>query len=185
MCAMRALTFALAFLFSASGFAPASAQTAPRHVPPSDTTVPVGARLVLQVIGEGVQIYNCVQRDGIRAWTLNAPDAKLLDPASHQVLGIHGKGPMWQWNDGSAVSGKVARSQPSTEPGSMPWLLLAASPLGDQKGILSTVIWVRRSETHGGDVPASPCAEAQVGTTVRVAYSALYTFYSADTPVAR
>ena len=173
---LPALTLAL--LSSTAGFA----QIAPRPVPPSDTTVPVGARLVLQVLGDGVQIYTCAARSGAPAWSFQAPEANLLDPATHQVLGKHGAGPMWVWNDGSAVSGKVVRTQASTETGSVPWLLLAATPLGDQKGILSPVIWVRRSETHGGAVPAGVCGIAQVGTAVRVPYHALYTFYSADTP---
>ena len=180
---MRAFfsTLTLELLCSAPGFA----QIAPRPVPPSDTTVPVGARLVLQVIGDGVQIYTCAAKNGAPAWTFQAPEANLLDPATQQVLGKHGAGPMWVWNDGSAVSGKVVRTQAAIEAGSVPWLLLAATPLGDQKGILTSVIWVRRSETHGGLAPVGVCGTAQIFRAVCVAYSALYTFYSADTPASQ
>ncbi len=157
----------------------APAQIAPRPVPPSDTTVPVGARLVAQVIGQGMQVYNCAEVNGAPAWKFQAPDAKLLDPATHAQLGTHGAGPMWRWNDGSAVSGKVVVSQASDEPGNIPWLLLAASPLGEQKGLLTPIVWVRRSETKGGLGPTSGCNQAHVGQVTQVPYTALYTFYSA------
>lgn len=182
---MSALKFAAAVLISATYLVPAVGQIAPRPVPPSDTTVPVGARLLAQVIGDGVQIYKCVERNGALIWDFQAPEAKLLDPATRQVLGAHGAGPMWRWNDNSAVSGKVLRTQASLEADSVPWLLLAASPLGDQKGLLSPVIYVRRSETHGGKAPAGNCVESQVGTMARVPYNALYGFYTADTPVSQ
>ena len=160
----------------------AFAQIAPRPVPPSDTTVPVGARLLIQVIGDGVQVYNCASRNGVLGWTFQQPEAKLLDPATHAQLGTHGAGPMWVWNDGSAVAGKVTVSQPSQEAGSVPWLLLAASPLGEQKGMLTPVVWVRRSETHGGAAPVGGCDDAHQGTVQRVHYTALYDFYSVGTP---
>jgi hypothetical protein len=181
---MRLLPIALALFgsFTASWGNGALAQIAPRHVPPSDTTVPVGARLLIQVIGEGAQIYTCTRKDGALAWNFQAPDAKLLDPATHAQLGTHGAGPMWRWNDGSAVSGKVTVSQASIEPDSLPWLLLAATPLGEGKGILNPVVWVRRSETHGGLAPAIGCDAAHEGRTTHVTYQALYTFYSVGTP---
>ena len=186
---MRPLSFAAALVFF--GFLSfgrdgiAVAQIAPRHVPPSDTTVPVGARLLLQVLGEGVQIYDCTLRNKRPAWDFHAPEAKLLDPATHEQLGIHGAGPMWRWKDGSALSGKVVVSQVSQEAGSVPWLLLAATPLGDRKGMLTPVVWVRRSETHGGIAPISGCDANHVGRTERVRYGALYTFYSVDPPTGR
>ncbi len=175
---MRALTLSLVVSLATV----ASAQIAPRHVPPSDTTVPVGARLLAQVIGQGVQIYDCTRRSGVVGWVFQAPRATLVDPSTHAPLGTHSAGPMWKWNDGSAVSGKVVVSQPSQEQGSVPWLLLAAYPLGEQKGLLTPVIWVRRSETHGGAMPPTGCNDLNVGKTVRVSYTALYTFYTADTP---
>ena len=72
--------------------------------------------------------------------------------------------------------------QPSPEAGSVPWLLLAATPLGEQKGLLTPVVWVRRSETHGGAASVGGCDDAHQGTTQRVPYTALYDFYSVGTP---
>ncbi len=183
---MRLPSFAIALVLlgplSASWGSEALGQIAPRHVPPSDITVPVGARLLIQVIGEGAQIYTCTRKNGPLAWSFEAPDAKLLDPATHAELGTHGAGPMWRWNDGSAVSGKVTVSQASIEPDSLPWLLLAATPLGDKKGILTPVVWVRRAETQGGLAPGFACDAAHEGKSNRVPYKALYTFYSVGTP---
>ena len=158
------------------------AQIAPRPVPPSDKTVPVGARLQITARGEGVQIYTCTRKNNALAWIFQAPEAKLLDPATHAQLGTHGAGPMWKWNDGSAIAGKVLVSQAALEPNSVPWLLLAASPLGEQRGMLSTIIYVRRSETSGGLAPTGGCDDAHEGQSTRTPYHALYTFYSGDTP---
>ncbi len=180
---MRPLSFALLCFgwYSVSCFG----QIAPRPVPPSDTTVPVGARLELQVIGEGIQVYTCSRKNGPLAWTFAAPDAKLLDPATHATLGRHSAGPTWRWNDGSAVTGRVVVSQPSTEAGSIPWLLLAASPVGNQKGQLSGIVWVRRSETHGGAIAAGSCVATEEGRSVNIPYHALYTFYSVGSTTAQ
>ena len=160
---------------------PGLAQYTPKPVPPSDTTVPVGARLLITVSGEGVQLYDCTRRNGPLAWEFRAPEAELFDPATHEKLGTHGSGPAWRWKDGSAVTGKIVVSQASPDgSGNLPWLRLAASPEGAQKGILTPVVWVRRSETKGGIGPDGGCDEAHEGKTVRVPYKALYTFYSAQ-----
>ncbi len=174
---MRSILVALLF----SSFASAGAQYTPRPVPPSDTTVPVGARLLITVIGQGVQIYKCKQNEGVLAWNFEAPDAQLLDPATHEKLDTHSSGPTWRWKDGSAVTGKVTVSQASQDgPENLPWLRLAASPEGRQTGILAPVVWVRRSETKGGIGPSHGCDKVHEGESVRVPYQALYTFYSKD-----
>jgi hypothetical protein len=177
---MRSLSF---ILLCFSGYAVAHAgQYTPRHVPPSDTTVPMGARLEAQVIGQGVQIYTCSRKNGPLAWSFIAPEAKLLDPATHEQLGTHSAGPTWQWKDGSAVTGKAVVTQAALEAGSVPWLLLKASPLGKQEGLLSNIVWVRRSETHGGAQPVSGCDDLHLGQSKEIPYTALYTFYSIGTP---
>ncbi len=169
------LTLALAAACAGS----CAAQIAPRPVPPSDTTVPVGARLEIQVIGQGVQLYGCALKGANHVWTFQSPDAKLLDPSTHAILGLHSAGPTWVWNDGSAVSGTVLRTQASTEADSAPWLLLRAKPLGTKQGKLTPIVFVRRSETHGGLAPpAHDCNVAHENKVTAVPYSALYTFYS-------
>jgi uncharacterized protein DUF3455 len=72
-------------------------------------------------------------------------------------------------------------SQPASEHGAIPWLLLAASPAVDSAptGMLAHVTYVRRSDTHGG-VPPGGCDPRHLGATARVPYAALYTFYKAQ-----
>lgn len=148
---------------------------------PQDPTIPAGARQIQQVEGRGVQVYHCAAQ----AWTPRGPDAKLYstsDPAA-PVTGTHTAGPTgsptWIWIDGSAVRGKPAQKLASPDPGSVPWLLLSAEPASGAKGILSGVVWVRRSNTHGGAAPAEACDAAKDTEPLRVPYTATYTFYTA------
>jgi hypothetical protein len=143
-----------------------------------DATVPTGAQPLHTAEGRGVQIYRCDQQKGSFQWALQGPEAKLLDPSTHQQVGTHGAGPTWTWKDGSAVAGTVMQKLPSPEPTSIPWLLLAAKPVAGRTGALSNVTWVRRSETHGGNPPASGCDQEHQGAMVRVPYEATYTFYT-------
>jgi hypothetical protein len=73
---------------------------------PSAIDAPPGTRLLMQVKGEGVQVYVCTEG----TWTLKAPDAKLLD-TQDKVIGEHFAGPTWKLNDGSQVRGKMIASQ--------------------------------------------------------------------------
>jgi hypothetical protein len=133
---------------------------------PSTIDVPPGMRLLMQVKGEGVQVYACTGRD----WTLKAPDAKLMD-GQGRVIGEHFAGPTWKLNDGSQVRGKLIASQPSPNARSAPWLLLAAVPQSGS-GKFAHVTYIRRTETRGGAAPTTPCSAEQ-----RIPYSATYSFY--------
>lgn len=143
--------------------------------------VPAGARVVLEARGEGVQIYNCTAiQDGAGSglkWMLTGPDARLLDESGKQI-GIHFAGPTWKLTDGSQVGGALVASQPSPDANSVAWLLLRAKS-GTGTGRLAEVAFIRRTETHGGVAAAAACqAHEDTGKTVRVPYTATYTFYS-------
>lgn len=124
------------------------------------------ATLVLQVRGEGVQIYTCA-KDADWVWKLKAPDAALLDQDG-KAIGKHFAGPTWRLNDGSEVQGKLleARQQPET----IPWLILSARSTGSE-GRLSQVDVVRRTETRGGLAPSTGCDAAHSGAEARIPYS--------------
>ena len=140
--------------------------------------LPAGTHIVLQVLGDGVQIYTCTDTPGGAKWALKAPDAKLLD-ASGKTVGGHFAGPTWKLEDGSQVQGELIASKVASETGSVAWLLLRAKE-GTAKGSLADVAFIRRTETHGGVAPESGCATSQdAGKTVRVPYTAIYTFYKA------
>jgi hypothetical protein len=130
------------------------------------------ATLVLQARGVGVQIYTCT-KDTAWAWKLKAPDATLFDQAG-KAIGKHFAGPTWRLKDGSEVQGKVL--QVRQQPGTIPWLILAAHSTGGE-GRLTHVDVVRRTETHGGSAPSTGCDAAHAGAEVRIPYSATYSFF--------
>jgi hypothetical protein len=140
--------------------------------------LPSESQMVLQAKGAGVQIYTCTNVHDAFAWTLKAPDARLYDAAG-KLIGTHFAGPTWRLTDGSQVQGELIASRPSPEANSVPWLLLRAKA-GTGAGSFANVAFIRRTETHGGVAPATGCrAPADLDKSLRVPYSALYTFYSA------
>ncbi len=155
-------------------------------------------RLVLELLGRGVQIYNCQRRPGdAPAWVLRAPEADLFavdegdgsaaggdgiakeeiaKERAAKAVGHHSAGPVWRLNDGSAVHGEMVEKREAPAPGAIPWLVLrATAPTGS--GALTGVVEIRREQTQGGVAPATGCGEATVGTEWRVPYTAVYRFY--------
>jgi hypothetical protein len=127
----------------------------------NDTRAPEGQKAVLSATGKGVQIYACQNSQ----WVFQAPEATLFDSAGAEI-GTHGAGPVWTFRDGRSVKGQVVAKRDAPGAGDIPWLLLK----GD-----GSFEYIRRSETRGGVAPAGGC---EAGRTVRVPYSAAYTFYS-------
>ena len=139
---------------------------------PGPIQAPAGQKVVLDVVGKGVQIYACDATT--LAWTLREPAAVLYGRRDRPV-GIHFIGPTFESFDGSKVVGALVASEPSPH-GSIPWLLLkAVSNAGD--GVLSQVDSIQRLETRGGVAPSAPCDPAG-DATVAVPYRARYVFYA-------
>jgi hypothetical protein len=130
--------------------------------------VPPHFRLLLKAVGNGVQVYGCV--DG--RWALEAPDAKLLNQKG-SVIGRHFAGPIWQLNDGSWVKGKVVAKQVAPDATAVPWLLLES--VGGT-GKLGAVRFIQRTGTTGGNAPEGSCSQS---AKRRVPYMAAYSFYEA------
>jgi Protein of unknown function (DUF3455) len=127
----------------------------------SDVRAPEGQNAVLTVMGKGVQIYACLNAQ----WVFQAPEATLFDGDGKQI-GTHSAGPVWKLGDGRSVKGQVVAKRDAPGSGNIPWLLLK----GD-----GSFEYIRRSETRGGVAPEASCA---AGKSLRVEYSATYTFYS-------
>ena len=141
----------------------------------TDVTLPLSpahARFAVDAIG--VQVYHCGVNAGVFKWTFVEPEADLFDQKTHEPVGTHTAGPTWTWKDGSAITG------PAADPASLPWLLLAATPNGATTGALSTITFVRRSETQAGLPTTSLCDVEHNDSTVKVPYKAVYTFYSSE-----
>jgi hypothetical protein len=124
----------------------------------------------------GDQVYTCkAGENGTFAWTLKAPDARLLGQDG-AVVGRHFAGPTWESRDGSSVSGKMAATVPSSDAQSVPWLMLHAT--GHQgNGVMSSVTTIQRLNTKGGKAPATGCDADHANGETRVAYEADYSFY--------
>jgi len=127
----------------------------------SDTRAPEGQRAVVTADAKGVQIYAC--RDS--QWVFQAPEATLFD-SSGKEIGTHRAGPVWTLRDGRAVKGAVVAKSDAPGKRDIPWLLLK----GD-----GSFEYIRRSDTRGGVAPEGAC---EAGKTLRVDYSAVYTFYN-------
>jgi hypothetical protein len=136
--------------------------------PSASVEAPAGTALLLEAAGDGAQVYTCTNGH----WTLKAPDAKLLDEQG-KVIGTHFAGPTWRLEDGSEVKGKAIASRPAADASSVPWLLVQAVP-GSASGKLANVLYIRRTETHGGAAPTKACDSGEE----RVPYTAKYSFYT-------
>jgi hypothetical protein len=147
------------------------------HIP-NRLRVPTGHVLLLQAYGRGAQIYTCPD-------TRNpAPFAVLRTRAGDdgELIAIHYGGPLWEATDGSLFVGDVTRQRLVFAPdaGSIPWLLIPAKSTKGH-GLLSSVTYIQRVQTQGGQVPSECCREQPHGAQCLVAYSAQYLFYVAST----
>ena len=136
--------------------------------PSSSVEAPAGSALLFEAAGDGAQVYTCTNGH----WTLKAPDAKLLDKQG-KVIGTHFAGPTWRLEDGSEIKGKAIASRPAGDASSVAWLLVQAVP-GSGSGKLANVVYIRRTETHGGAAPTKACDSGEE----RVPYTAKYSFYT-------
>jgi Protein of unknown function (DUF3455) len=161
-------------ILSLSAFSLSLASTATAQ---NQTEPPSTQHVILTVTGKGTQIYICQQSLSGIQWVFQAPEANLTG-ASGNPAGTHSAGPTWNSKDGSSVKGEVLVKADSTDPNSIPWLLLKAHAAAGT-GVMTKVEFIRRSDTHGGVAPATGCDAQHLNTGVRVPYTATYTFYSA------
>src|ERR1700677_1442710 len=118
------------------------------ETPLPDAIAAPGEAAVLSVHAEGAQVYECkAGADGRLGWAFREPIATLL--ADGKTVGRHYAGPNWEYNDGSAVVGKVVGNAPGAAPNDIPWLKLdVATHRGS--GVLTPVTTVQRINTKGG-----------------------------------
>lgn len=147
----------------------------------ADTTIPMQIRppqssnIVLSVQAKGNQIYQCTSEVGKYAWLLLAPDADLFD-AQGKLVGHHDLGPIWHYQDGSQVLGKIVNKVDVTPGAAITWLLIEVVE-HKGKGVLAGVDFINRINTEGGLPPVSGCNGNHLGSEKRVAYTADYVFY--------
>ncbi len=142
----------------------------------SPTEPPATQHPILTTTGKGVQIYTCQDVSGAPKWVFQAPEAKLFDKTGQEV-GTHGAGPVWKHKDGSSIKGQLVTKSDAPAPGDIPWLLLKTES-HEGTGVLSTVDYIQRAETHGGVAPTTGCDAGHANATARIPYTATYTFYA-------
>jgi hypothetical protein len=130
-----------------------------------------GETVLLEVHGEGAQIYECkADAKGNLVWMFREPIATLFRDG--KTVGRHYVGPRWDLSDGGLISGKVEAKAPGESPSDIPWLKLTAWSPSDE-GALAGVTTIQRIHTRGGSFEGS-CET--VGTFRSVPYSADYVF---------
>ncbi len=141
-------------------------------VPPS-IAAPSDAQVIASMAAAGVQIYTCkADASDHLEWVFKEPSATLYDDTGQEAV-HHSAGPQWRALDGSTIIGTVRAKAPSEEQNSVPQLLLDAKSTAGP-GILSSVRYIQRVETKGGEAPAVPCKRAnEIG---RSPYFARYLF---------
>ena len=131
--------------------------------------------------GRGTQVYSCTMNADTLAWKLLGPNAHMYN-AEGMAVARHFYGPTWQANDGSEIKGTIISANTSPAgPRNAPWLVLHTVSEG-KSGIFAEVTIVTRTDTHGGGTPVQACTTANQGSTVKVPYSARYTFFSEVSP---
>lgn len=145
---------------------------------PSSLKPPGNAVFLFEYMAQGVQIYACAAKPEAPttyAWTFKAPEADLRN-ARGEVVSTHYAGPTWQGNDGSTVVAAVLARADAPSEKAIPWLLLEAkSHTGS--GVFSTITYIQRLDTRGGNAPAKGCDAAHANAEARVPYEATYAFY--------
>jgi hypothetical protein len=165
------ITFAIAagILIGTSAFAVNADQTG--------VAPPQGSSLLLEVLGDGVQIYTCEAKRNLFEWSFKAPEANLFDKQGRQI-GAHFAGPTWKMADGSAIVGEVIGKAEAPAKDAIQWLLLRAKSHEGQ-GILADAALIRRTDTKGGVAPTTACDAGHISEQARMRYSAIYQFFSA------
>ncbi len=145
---------------------------------PAAVTVPAGNKVVMTTVGIGELTYECRVKANLAdtfEWVLAGPEAVLYD-SKKNAIGKYYKGPTWESNDGSKVTGKQLAVSPNL--GSIPLQLVQAS-LATGTGVMTGVTYIQRLNTVAGLAPTSSCAVANVGAKQKVKYQADYIFYKA------
>ena len=124
--------------------------------------------------GKGVQQFQCTADAKGRYWRFITPQAQLTD-AHGRVVARQGSDGNFFAKDGSMLSVKIEKYADKATAGNVRDLLYKSSHRG-REGLLSGITHVKRTDGKGG-VPLTRCSPSQLGTTLKVPFTATYTFY--------
>lgn len=146
---------------------------------PFDVAVPEGSTRVATFYAEGVQRYKAQEvagLPGIYQWVFVGPRADLY-AHNNKLVGTHGSGPHWTLSAQDSIFGQhfaPARTAPSSNAGSIDWLLLKPKAGITPTGIFQDVTFIQRIATEGGKAPALP--PLNLTDVAEVPYKAVYRF---------
>lgn len=126
--------------------------------------------------GKGVQQFQCTADANGRYWKFITPEAQLTD-GKGRTLARQGSEGNFFAKDGSILVAKIEKYSEKTTAGNLRDLVYTTSSRG-KKGILTGITHVKRSQGKGG-VPLIRCSASQLGSTLKVPFTATYTFYRA------
>ncbi len=151
---------------------------------PDTLNPPAGNALVATFFAKGVQIYEARRSTtdpNTLEWAFVAPSAILYNSRGVRV-GDHGTGPIWTYQDGSSVIGRVVtRIDAPNAAHDIPWLLLTASS-NTGTGLFGNVTFIQRIFTFRGSAPTTPPEVSQLGKQVRIPYTTRKSGCSAARP---
>ncbi|MGH6624463.1 MAG: DUF3455 domain-containing protein [Burkholderiaceae bacterium] len=128
---------------------------------------------VLQLTGQGVQIFRCEKRDNTMIWSFRQPEADLFD-AGGKAVGKHGANFSFEHVDGSRLVATIVANDEAPQSTDLRWLLMTTRSFN--RGAFERVTYVQRVNTKGG-LPPARCDAAQSGQLLRVDFTADFVFY--------
>ncbi len=133
-----------------------------------------GDKAAFVLTASGVQQFQCTADAKGRYWRFIAPEASLVDAKGRQLVRQGSDGSFFA-EDGSMLASKIEKYSKESSPENIRDLLYKTSSRGKQ-GILTGITHVKRSNGKGG-MPLTRCSPSQLGQSLKVPFTATYTFY--------
>lgn len=152
---------------------PTATATAPKLGFFSNIKAPSDQVPVLQLAGQGVQIFRCEKRETGMAWVFRQPEAELFDSAG-KAVGRHGASFSFEHIDGSRLISTIVANDEAPQATDLRWLLMTTRSYN--RGTFERVTYVQRVNTKGG-LPPTRCDAAQSGQLLRIDFKADFVFY--------
>ena len=137
--------------------------------PPQDVS------LSFSYVGTGYQQFQCTADSKGYYWRFIAPEVEIRD-ATGKIFAWQSADFTFGAPDGSSLKAKINASSSSSSHAKMKDVLFEGTPRGNLKGTLSNFKWVKRTEARGG-IPTTGCYRGNLGTFLKVPFSANYAFY--------
>lgn len=123
---------------------------------------------------KGVQQFQCTADANGRYWKFITPQAELTDGKGRVVARQGSEGSFFA-KDGSILAAKIEKHADKATPGNLRDLVYRTTSRG-KEGMLTGITHVKRTDGKGG-VPLTRCSPSQLGVTLKVPFTATYTFY--------